>query len=182
MVQNGKADGILGVLKGSAPSLIYPKTEIAKYEVSVFTLKSNQWKYNGIDSLKKMRLGLLQGYYYEDLGPEFEKFLKDPVNKPNIFWTTSLARSLIMVERNRLDAVLEVKDVVQNVINNEKLSDKIKYSGTITSRDSLGFVGFTRENSKSQQYADIFDEGMIKLRKSHQFKRILDQYNVKDWK
>ncbi len=182
MVNGGKADGILGLLKGSAPGLIYPKTEVAKYEVSLFTLKGNPWKYNGVASLKNIRMGLMQGYDYEDIDQEFKKFLKDPTNKPNFYWATSLERSLLMIERKRLDAILEVRNVIEYIINKEKLSEKIKYSGTVGDHDVLGYVGFSRHNSESQKFADIFDEGMIKLRKTQQFKGILNQYNVKDWK
>ena len=81
MVNTGHANGILGIVKGSSPKLVCPKTEVASYVPAVFSLKANPWEFTRIDSLKQIQLRLVQNYDNGSYDPELERYLaSDPTN------------------------------------------------------------------------------------------------------
>ncbi len=180
-VQAGKANGILAVTKSAAPDLIYPRHEIANYIPAVFSLNTKPWNYDGVASLKQVRLGLIQNYGNGEGNPELEKYLESKSSRISYIAAQDGDLHLfLMIEAEHIDAMIE-DQLVGNFIL-EKMGKKHLFkSNRIQQNYIYGYIGFRPADKSSQKLADIFDEEIVKLRKSGQLKRILDVYGLSDW-
>ena len=182
MMNDGSADGILGIAKTSAPKLIYPKAEVAQYGISSFSLTSNSWSFNGIASLNQIRLGLVENYAYGELDPNLKNYLAK--KNENIQWVSSfspLLKIFRMIDYGEIDATLEETHVGKYILQNSGKISNYKISDRINKSPLLGYIAFTHRHPNSQHLAEVFDAGMAKLRKSGQLKIILAAYGMTDW-
>lgn len=182
-VNKGSVDGIVNVLKKSAPGLVYPKTEVAQYAPVVFALKNNPWRYEGVESFKSVRLGLIQGYGYGDDRPEFARYLETHAH--NIEWvsgTDPLLRIFKMLELGRVDATMEDLAVANYVLLQAGMHDKLRIAGPFGATKVNAFVGFPAGKPRSQRLAEIFDQGLQDLRSSQRLQALLAPYGLTDWK
>jgi len=182
LVNQGEADAALDVLRESAPNLLYPKTEVAQFNPVVFVLKTNPWRYEGVDSFRSVRLGLIQGYGYGDERPDFAKYLAS--NPRKIDWVTGqnpLLRIFKMIELGRLDATMEDLVVANFVLMQAGMQEKFKVAGQFGRTKVNAFVAFNPNKPNAQQLADMFDQGISELRRSGKLQAILATYGMKDW-
>ncbi len=182
MVRTGHANGILGILKGSAPNFIYPKTEVASYTPAVFSLKANPWEFTGVDSLKEVHLGLVQNYDNGSFDPALERYLaSDPSNVAYISNEQPLQHLFMMIEANHTDATIDdsfVGTYLLQKMGKQKLFKLTPYPV----KPVPAYIGFNNKDQKSQRLADVFDTGLAKLRKTGELKSILANYGLTDWK
>jgi len=181
MVNAGTANGILGIVKKDSPELVYPQTEVARYVPVVYSLVSNPWHYEGINSLRKIRLGLIQNYGDPDSFPELKAYLEDKSSQVSYVATdNSLLHLFMMIEVKHIDATIDDQRVGTYLLRKSG-KEKLFKSESFNDLAGSGFVAFTSKNAKSQHLADLFDEGMAKLRKSGKLKSILTDYGIADW-
>lgn len=180
-VDAGKANGILAVTKSAAPNLIYPRHEIATYIPAVFSLSDKSWNYENVDSLKKVRLGLIQNYGNGEGNPELEKYLNSKSSKISYIAAQDGDLHLfLMIEAEHIDAMIE-DQLVGNYILDQMGKKNLFKSVRIQQNYIYGYIGFSSKDKAPQKLADIFDEDIVKLRKSGQLKHILDVYGLSDW-
>lgn len=182
MVRSGEADGVLGVFKKSAPELLYPATEVEQVNPVVLALKENPWRFDGVESFKSVRIGLIQGYGYGDL-PALAHYLN--THPSNVEWIAAespLLRIFKMMQSGRVDVTMEDISVAKFVLAQSGMADQFRVAGTIGKNGVKGYVAFSPRKSHSKKLARIFDQGMLELRKSGQLKTILAAYGVSDWR
>jgi polar amino acid transport system substrate-binding protein len=183
MVNDGSANGILNIVKKSAPQLVYPRTEVAEFNPSVFALNANPWRYEGVDSLKSVRLGLIQNYGYAEGNPALANYLAS--NSANVDWLAtdeSLLHIFMMIEVGHIDATIDDLAVGNYVLRKSGKKNLFKVVGHLEQGAVPAYVAFSLKDKRSQHLAEIFDEGMEKLRKSGKLKSILADYGLSDWK
>jgi len=182
MMNDGSADGILGIVRASAPKMIYPKSEVAQYGISSFSLMSNSWRFDGIASLNHVRLGLVENYAYGELDPDLKTYLAK--KNENIQWVSGfspLLKIFRMIDYGEIDATLEETHVGKYVLQNSEKISNYTISDRINKSPLFGYIAFTHRHPNSQHLADVFDAGLAKLRKSGQLNTILAAYGLTDW-
>ncbi len=182
-VKNGLYSCLLGSSKSDRIGLFYSEEEIAEMKGCFYIRKEFNWKFSNIQSLKKLKLGLIQGYGYEDAGKEFADFLES--NKAMINYVKSkkgYIQNFLMLLYKRIDVTLTDKNVAAYWLKKSgKMKEQIKEAGCFNIKFFM-YAGFTPANPNSKKYARMFDQGIKKLRKSGKLKVILSKYGVKDWK
>jgi polar amino acid transport system substrate-binding protein len=125
-----------------------------------------------------MILEIIADYDYGELN----SYLKN--HTPNISVLSgnqALEKKIRKLLANRVTVVVEDEIVLNYTTRKMGISNKIKIAGTITPQNKVG-ITFSPKNLKSAEYARILSEGIQKLRKSGELKKILDKYYVSDWK
>lgn len=178
--RKGKINGIIGAAKGEAEGFVFPKEPLGKLENFAFVLKDSNWKYDGIDSLKKVKLGLIIDY---DYGEKMNKYLED--NKDSkliekVGGTDPLRKNILKLKAKRIDAVIEAKPVFEYTVNKMGVSDLFKSAGSDGEPDPI-YIAFSPNNPKSKEYAKILSDGIVEMRKSGELAKILAKYGQKDW-
>ena len=139
-----------------------------------------QWHYQDIDSLtdllqKDKILGIINGYEY---GPVLDPIIAKYKN--NIFVAngeTPLANLLKMLDRGRIDIILDSRYTVQ--YERAKLVESnIVRAGTQGSFTPL-YLGYSA--ALDVKMINIVDSGLVELRRSGRLRIILAKYGLEDW-
>jgi len=178
--KHGKITAILGALKDDAPSYIFPKTMQGMSKNSFCVRKELDWKYTSLESLEVIKLGVSKAYAYgKEIDSYINRYGMDENRIYSIPGDTPLELGFKLIKRERITALIEDDTVLRYNIEKQGLKKKFKIAGSIGS-DSL-YIAFSHKLEKSQEYANILDNGLKKLRKSGRLKIILEKYNLEDW-
>lgn len=180
-VENGHLDGAVGVYGTEAPDLVYPDVEIGLSDNGFFVRKDFEWEYNGLESIKNVRVAFISDY---DYGPPFLEYLQNNPGSPNVTMTRgsdALERSFLMLVNSRVDVVINDVAVGQHFLTHFPDRDKVRYAGAQGLPEPV-YLAFSPKNPASQEYARIFTEGWRQLRASGELARILGRYGLVDWK
>ena len=183
--RKGSFNAIVGAGVGDAPDFIYPAEPIG-YTSNVFYVKSDSsWKFEDIESLKTVSLGVIDGYTYET---KLDEYIVANANNPlkiqAVSGETGLDQNFKKLTKGRIDVYLENMNVAQKYIADNNLWGKFKVAGQIQSDDVKQhylYIAFSPVNAESAGFAKTLSEGVVELRNSGKLKDILNKYNLRDW-
>lgn len=175
-------NGIVVTSKSDAPELIFPKNEQGISIGCFVTNTTNSWRYTSRESLNHVRLGVIQGYEYsQPIDSYIWQYHETEDRVTHLSGANALTRLLIMISKNRIDAVIDDKTVLKHSISALNLEDSISFAGCNDDNRIKLYVGFSPNNPNSPLYAKILSNAMIELRKSGQLATILAKYHITDW-
>lgn len=176
----GKIAGVFGAGVGDAEDFVFPKESLGILENHFFTLKNSTWKYDGIESLKKVKVGIIKDYEY---GEEMDKYFAETKGKMVQFvgGDSPLESNIKKLKAGRIDVVIEGKPVFEYTAKEMGMVDLFKTVGGDNDPDPI-YIAFSPKNPKSKEYAAILSAGIVELRKSGELSKILAKYGQKDWK
>ncbi|MGK5093188.1 transporter substrate-binding domain-containing protein [Deltaproteobacteria bacterium TL4] len=162
------------------PSLLITKEPVA-YTKWVFVVRKDEnWKFEGVASLRKKILGGVKGYVYS---PAVMDYLEQHKNSDRIFLIASVTpqkQGLSMLVENRIDVYLEDEIVIRYWAKQLKILDKIEVVG-IDSEIPL-YNGLKTHDENAAQLAELIDSGIRELKNTETLKRLLTKYDISIWK
>lgn len=174
-------DGIIVSSKHDAPELIFPQNEQGRSVGCFVTRKHSTWQFSDKASLEEILLGVVQGYNYgEPVGSYVLQAYSTQNHISFIAGIQALSRLLNMVDKGRIDATIDDKNVLLYTIEKEQLQQNLKIS-TCIQTDILLYVAFSPANPEAEKYANILSNAMDELRTSGKLDDILAKYNIVDW-
>ena len=78
--RKGTYDAIVGIYTSVAPDFIYPENEVGYSKMCFYVKKDNLWEYKAVESLSKVVLGIIEGYFYDE--GKVDKYIKKNLNDP----------------------------------------------------------------------------------------------------
>ncbi len=178
-VRAGKFNGAIAATPEELPEGIFPIEELGYYGNYFIQNKGSEWHYTSVDSLAEVDLAVIQGYNY---GENLNEYIKaNPTKITDMGGNDVVRRNLGMLMKGRVDVYLEDRNIAFYTAKNMGILDEIEVAGTEGTPIAL-YIGFSPAIKQSKQYAQILSEGMRRLRKNGQLKKILDKYSVLDWK
>jgi len=182
-VQNGQFDAILRTTRGEGSRLIFPKESVGLLNVQFMVRKNSTWRFQGISSLEKMRLGCVSNY---DYGPHLTAYIQNPLNVENVIGTKGICPLCFLVDKllnQDIDVFLGLPSTVRWMLSQKGMpADAIVSAGTNLKQWTPLHIAFTPNKSSSRLYAQLFDDGIRQLRENGELEKILDHYDVVDWK
>lgn len=183
MCRAGKINGVIGGYKEDTPDFIFPKEEQGMIGFQFFTLKENNWHYNGLNSLSAISLAVIRDYAYSE---SLDNYISKHFSESNLVQVmsgeTPLEQNIKKLLKHRVDAVLETGPVFWYTVQCMGVDKgKIKSAG-IAVQPKPAYIAFSPAIPKSKEYANILSEGMKQLRSSGQLSAILAKYGLEDWK
>lgn len=181
-VKRGAHDCVVGALKSDAPGFAFPNETWGMSQSAFYTLDDTKWRYSGIDSLANQRLAVIEGYSYsDDIDAYVEQFKDDPAR---IVMISSAGRAQMnAVSRlvsKKADVLVEDINVAKLTIGKLNLADRVVMADVATEPEPL-YIACTPADPRGKKYADMFSDGIAKLRASGELATILDKYNLSDW-
>lgn len=175
----GKYNALISAYKDDAPGFIFPEEEFGIAKVGIFILKSKNWSYRGLASLKQLsQIGIINGYAYGEAPMNFIS------QNPSIFDLSSgnnaLELNIKKLELGRLNGVFEDPNVFMMTAARLGVQDKVRLAGEVNDGDKLYFA-FSPALNKSQEYADILSSGIKELIKTGNIHTLLNKYGLKYW-
>lgn len=180
-VEKGTYDAVVGTDPDESPNFVFPTESLGVNKNGFFVKKGSSWTYGGIDSIKQIRLGIIDGYgYYSEL----DSYIEEDKKGAKLFSATgddALPKLIKMLKAGRLDVVIENINVMTHELNAEKLSGEIVQAGDPNQAAPL-YMAFSPAKESSKEYAKVLDDGIVELRNSGKLQEILTKYGLKDWK
>ncbi len=182
--RKGKHTAIVGASIDDAPDFIYPSINQGFMQNYFYVKKGNSWRYAGTDSLKKVVLGAIAGYSYNDeVDAYVSKYKLNPTYIEMMSGDNALGINLSKLVRGKIGATIESKYVMDYYLLQNNMQDKIEDAGVLpaSDKDKL-YISFSPKDKKlAQKYADILSEETSKMRASGELEKILDTYGLDDW-
>ena len=180
-VHSGTYDAAIAATGNEAPGLIYPVESCGDSDNAFYTRIGSSWRWTGVQSLASMRTAFIRDY---DYGDSFVRYLHDNKDSPMVIFSVeddALARNLRLLARGRIDMVVADVNVGRYMIRDMGLDDTIEFNSKENIPEPV-FVAFSPQRKDARRLAELYDEGIDRLRSSGELAVILASYGLKDWK
>ncbi|WP_215782101.1 ABC transporter substrate-binding protein [Paludibacterium sp. B53371] len=177
--RTGKCDGVIGAQRSEIAGFVIPQEELGQGRQAFYVRKDSAWRFQSTDSLKQVTLAVIKDYSYSQAINQYVRDHRDRVYVG--VGEQPLQHNLQMLIHRRVDAVVDDETVMQYAIHRAGLTQQVVLAGYDTGTEK-NYIAFSPANPASVTYASMLDEGMRRLRKNGQLRRILARYGLSDWK
>lgn len=178
--REGKNDVLVAATTGDAPDFIFPKEVIGHSRLCFYSTPSIRWKYNSLDSLKNIKLGVIKSYSYGEKLDQYIQLNQNNAQKIDFsIGETPLDELSKKLLTSRIDLIIENENVMSHYLRKTKQEKTIKNIGC---EETIKlYMAFSPKIPNALKYSQEFDDGIKILRKNGKLKEILNKYSVVDW-
>lgn len=176
--RSGQYDILIGAYREDAPDFLFPNNSVGISHNAMAQLRKSQWVFQGTPSFEGRLIAFVAGYSF---GKEFDEYLNDPTkNVMRLYGADALLRALRMIKSGGLQGVLDDRNVLAYKIRQQGLSGYLGLSNSIGDQTAV-YVAFSPAKKRSLELKEIFDIGVVRLRKTGKLDKIMQSYHLKDW-
>jgi polar amino acid transport system substrate-binding protein len=180
MVQGGDAEVLIANTEHNTPAADL-QLLLGEDSTCFFTRADSAWRYSDMQDLQQQRLGVIQGYHYDDTGP-LDAHIKSGSSLVHIAsGETALQNSLSMLQKGRIDVVPENCNVGRYNIRKLGLEQQLHSAGQLPGYRAGLYVSFSPALAQSLQWLEQLRAGVEAMRSSGQLALLLEKYAVNDW-
>ena len=179
--REGKVNCVVGAASSDAPDFIFPTESQGHNQNYFYVKKGHPWRYTALASLETIKLGVIDGYSYDDAIDKYIQDNKNTARIQSIGGATPLEQNVKKLLAGRIDALVESGPVLQSKLAQMRLEDQVETAGVAGAPAEL-FIACSPRQPKSAELTRSLSEGMIQLRSSGKLQAILAKYGLKDWK
>lgn len=180
--RRGAFNALIGPGKGDAPDFVFPEEEIGFTRNVFYVRRDFNWEFNGLESLSRIRLGILKSMTYGDLMDDYIR--RNRRNKQRIDIISGedyLARNFTKLKMGRIDATIDDGMVISSFLQRTGQKDQFRNAGSIGEGYGI-YIAFSPKYPHAQKLASIITAGVWKLRQNGELNRIMLKYGAHDWK
>ena len=172
-VKSGHIDAVLAITETVATEqgLLTGETIVGLISNDFFVVSNSTWTYQKLNDLSQQSIAVIKGY---DYGQILEAYL---ANHPQVSWAVGedpLSMNIIRMIKGRHQITVGNRHVIQYTARQLKLSEQIKYAGSMPEKKPL-YVGF---NQHQQDKLRQFDLGVEILKATGEYQQIIDKYQI----
>lgn len=184
--RRGHVDCIIGALPEEVPDFIFHQRPVGLDESKLYTRHNSDWQFDGEDSLRQIRLGVIGGYSYDQgiLDSYIARSLSDEEPDGNVQvmkGNNALEKNLQKLVSGRIDVIVSSSAVLNYTLNELSMKGAVRDAGSIGTPDPLYIACSPATPLVSATYTRLLDEGLQRLRESGRLQQILSLYGLKDW-
>ncbi len=173
-----KGVALAGCAKAETPNLVFPKTAVGVSRPAFYVQSGSSWRYQGVESLEHVRLGVAFGY---DYGEAVNRYIQERPEKVSVASSEEpVKESLRNLSLGHVDAIVGDPNVVLMTAGSMGMIGRIQSAGEAHASIPI-YLGFSPAEKESLNMAALFDEGMRELRSSGKLASILAKYGLTDW-
>lgn len=180
--RKGAFEAIVGAYKEDAPDFVFPANHLGFSTEGVIGKPDLQWSYQGVDSFRQVKLGIIRDYSY---GDEIDNYINEVQKNPdltvqNASGDNALELNIKKLLKGRIDVLVSNELVFRYHLKKTGRDwTQFKKVGVTTAQEV--YIAFSPAHNSSAAWAKALDEGLNRLRKSNQLQSILDKYGLEDW-
>lgn len=172
--KSGAVNGIIGFTKKNVKGFITIRAPNVFAMEVFYTRAGSSWKYDGIESLKKLeRVAFPNGYHYNH---EIDSYIQTGRNVYLVPDIKPLKAMVKMVIYGRVESFLENRDVVEYYLKQNQIEKSIVPAGEF-SKSSI-FIGFGIASKTGLRDAKILSNGFDSVCGSTEMKILRKKYNL----
>jgi polar amino acid transport system substrate-binding protein len=176
-VRAGSYTATASTFHDEAPDFVFPAQPISRNRFCVYVPADSRWTYRGAASLDELgRVGVIRDYAY---GAALDAAIKTAPKRFDLHTGDGLTeRMLRRLQLGRMDAFIEEENLVAYTLTQHP---ELAARNAGCEAPSYAYMAISPRHPKAQDYARLFSEGMVKLRKSGRLKAILARYGLAEW-
>jgi polar amino acid transport system substrate-binding protein len=179
-IKKAKIDGIIGISQIKGLNLVTTKFPLEYSVISAFTRNDNDWVYDGSDSLRGKKLGIIMDY---DLNEEINNFFgMHYTTNPRIFVVEDGKKAVRDSINNLINGISDVyvedQRVGEHYIKKYNLSNYIKNAGIISNEHLPLYVAFNAEIPDVKEYVKFLEEGIASLKATGEYEELRVKYKM----
>jgi polar amino acid transport system substrate-binding protein len=175
--QAGQIDGVIAAGEEDAAKLVLHKLPFGKSSQVFVVRQGEEFEWRNADSIGNRRLQIIAAY---DYGADVMRWIdRHPKQIEVAFGETPLQNSLRKLAFKRTDVVVNNEAVMHYTLRDMDMPEH--FTIRPTGQQVPLFIGLSPKLNDVQQLADMIDQGIVRLRRSGELKRILDRYGLADW-
>ncbi|MGB1222216.1 MAG: substrate-binding periplasmic protein [Alcanivoracaceae bacterium] len=177
MAHIGQIDCVVGAYAGDAPELLYPATAMAVDDTAMYVVTGNNWRYQGLSSLDGLTVGVIADYSY---GEQMDAYLAGRFGDPLLQYLHGkhpLERNVQKLLAGRVDVLIESPLVMEAMLGGSPHAGKLVEAGRMNLRQRI-YVACSPARDTSAQILTLFDQGMEKLHRQGELRRIMARYGL----
>lgn len=176
-VTDGSVDAVVGANANDSKKLVFPETPLGLVSDSLYTRQDKPLTCQNLDCLKGLRLGVINDYGYS---PALQSYIEENRKFPGTIFEASgndaLEENIKKLMSGEVDVIAESSIIMLYTLNQMKLSNSARFVYSFPYEDV--FLGFSPAHSHSRKLADLFDEGMKKLRQDGGLDSVYSRYGI----
>lgn len=154
---------------------------MARNVIAFYIRKGYSWRFEDIESLHSIRLGVIKGYDYRQWLDDYIKNNEERDAVQVMTGNAPLQRNLKKLIDSRLDVVVDNEAAIRWVAKSMGILPEIEAAG-YGKVVSYCYIAFSPNSPNSEKYAAILSRGIASLRASGRLQEILDKYGLRDWR
>jgi ABC-type amino acid transport substrate-binding protein len=175
-VHEGKTDSICALNDRFLGKLDFVKPKLVDAKVAVWTRKSENYVFTGVDSLGDQKVGNIQGFVYKDSSPDYEEYLSKKRGAIlTISGQDSVARMFKLMEKKRVDIFSINPEYVYYLLGKPYIRDHFKVAGYLKNR-LVGFFGISPLSKKKKLIKEAYQLEIHHLLRSKEYQQVLKKY------
>ncbi|GAB4169254.1 MAG: ABC transporter substrate-binding protein [Rickettsiaceae bacterium] len=179
-VKNAEIDGIIGISNPGGRNLVSTKLPLEYCMPKAFTRNDTDWVYNGTESLRGKKLGIILGYTLDEsinnyIGMHYASSLGMFIVEDG---ENAVIESIANIIDGDSDVYIEDERVVKSYTKENGLAQYIKDAGSITENKLPIYVAFAKEVPHINQYIKYFEDGLASLKATGEYDALRAKYNL----
>lgn len=172
MVESNQYHAVMSANKTDSRLLLYPESYFSRSTTCFFTSNDHAWEYNGVKSIDKIRLGVIEGYSYGSL---LDAYLD--AHRDTITWVSGrnpLEQLIDKIKTGDIDVIIEDENVFEHqaAVHKEWLSMRTGYCLPPANI----YMAFAPGHPDTKRYMKIYDDRMKVFLKGDIYKKIMNRY------
>lgn len=176
-VRAGTYTATPSTFREEAPDFVFPTQPISRNRYCVYVAADSRWTYRGAASLAELKhVGVIRGYAY---GAALDAAIQATPGRFEMHTGDGLTeRMLRRLQLGRMDAFIEEESLVAYLL---KQQPQLAARMAGCEAPSYAYMALSPRHPKAQDYARLFSDGMLRLRRSGRLKAILADYGLTEW-
>jgi polar amino acid transport system substrate-binding protein len=178
--REGHYNCVVGAYKSDTPDFIFPDSHWGFDSPKFFTALTDPWHFTGLlTSLGDRKIGIIQGYTYEDKFDEYAK-KNSGLHVQFVRGESALETNIKKLLAGRINTFIDSSSVVYAKLNEMKLDYTLKEAGSIIQPIRM-YMACSPNMESSRRYTDIINKETARLIASGELEKILNRYGLKMW-
>lgn len=175
--REGKIPMAIGAVGGDNSGNLLNRVSLGRDVTVLGTHQDNPFRFEGVDSLRTIIVGVINEYSYDKEGP-IDQYInaKEPNSQVVVLHRENALGLLIrMLEGKRIDGLLENPSVLAYNIRGTSLDGKLRMQ-PVSKGDDI-FFAFT-PNANGKKLAEEFDHRLLELDRAGEIEKIMQRYGL----
>lgn len=176
--RSGRIDAVVGAGVSDAPDFLFGDTHTGISHSCFYTRPEQAWRYQGVDSLRSVTLGAINGYAY---GEEVDRYIRaHDLGQQRVQLVSgdhALAINVDKVLLGRIDATLENTWVMEAFLAQAGTVGALVPVGCLQARSPI-YLAFSPVLASSARYLALYQDGLRRFREDGRYERIVQRYGV----
>jgi polar amino acid transport system substrate-binding protein len=180
LAEKGEVDGLIGISNVRGKNLVTTRLPLEHSIIEAFTRNDTEWKYDGINSLRGQKVGIILDY---DLDEDVSHYvgINYPLN-PGGFSVqegkNAVIESIADLIDGDSDVYLEDMRVVKSYLNEHGLRPYIRNAGHAVKTKMPVYIAFSKDLPNVKNYIKYFTEGMASMKATGELDDIRAKYKM----